>query len=1225
MTALRIGIPVIGGPHWMAGVTYVEMLARSAQYIDPSRRPELHLVADPASLPHVELHLPFLSLFKGILLLLPPGMDAGPFRSSVLTICMGREELFRNIDFYYPVIGDAWEQCAASWIPDFQHRLLPDFFSAEERAQRDAAFGRVARQAGTVVLSSERVKRDFERFYPESTARTHVLRFFSFTGSPLPGDARETARKYGLPERYLLCCNQFWMHKDHATLFKAIARLRQSGADVPVVCTGSTSDYRSSGYFDSLRGLLDSLGIADRVTILGMIPREDQIQIIRRSCALVQPSLFEGWSSIVEDAKSLGKTIFLSDLDVHKEQAPSDGRFFKAGDPASLAQALANGFPSLSPGPDLRGEAQARSELDGRMLAFGEAFLAMAESTVRSFSGPPPSAEPISRTSRDPAPPAPSATSVAPPSAVPSPAAPASSSLAADLDRAEQAYREGRPEDAESLALDALKENPADARALNTLGVVQYATGRKDKARRSFLEAIKADPGYADACLNLADSLEEADLHAEALGLCYRYLDQRPDHDAMLARAASLEEALADRLLSKSLIRDLNYVKKPYRVTALVSTYKSEAFMQECLEDLEGQTMAADLEIVVVDAASPEGEGAIVEAFQRRYTNIRYIRTPERIGIYPAWNLAVRASSGAFLTPFSTNDRLNPEAYAILHKALLDDPDAVLVYGDSHLTDHPHQAWGRHIPSSSDNGVFQWPDYDFEDLMTYCRVGPHPMWRREAHRQVGYFDGRYRAIGDQDFWLRLGIKHKLLHIPVFTGIAWITKDSLSGDQAAVNEIVGIHAKHTKAYLIRLRTRLMGKAEKAASPEEGVAARASAPEAVGLRGPVAEEAGRGSRIKVTAIVSTYKSERFMRGVLVDLTGQTLFRSGAMEIVVVDSGSPENEGAIVETFIAAHPDTVRYFRTERETLYAAWNRAVKLSRGRYLVAANTDDRHAPDAFERMADALDRTPVGLVYTDALLTSGENETFARNGATRVWKLPDFSIRQALADCPFGCLVMWRKELHDKVGDFDPTFRIAGDYEFFLRAALASGARHLDQALCLYFESSKNLSYGDQDAVNREVNSFLPRYRRDVPLAAIYPFLHSDSSPAALAAARVDLASLFLHPLARVGAAEAEHHLRAAQAAVGKAPEISGNLFVALVEQQRFEEAKDILVDLECNHPQHAARIVADLGAKPPVRTLFRLAHPGLTALAPVAFAEHARLPLTAYPGLAGKEGVHA
>ena len=42
-------------------------------------------------------------------------------------------ELFKEIDFYYPVQANVWPNvCSASWIPDFQHIYLPEFFSPDE-------------------------------------------------------------------------------------------------------------------------------------------------------------------------------------------------------------------------------------------------------------------------------------------------------------------------------------------------------------------------------------------------------------------------------------------------------------------------------------------------------------------------------------------------------------------------------------------------------------------------------------------------------------------------------------------------------------------------------------------------------------------------------------------------------------------------------------------------------------------------------------------------------------------------------------------------------------------------------------------------------------------------------------------------------------------------------------------------------------------------------------
>jgi glycosyltransferase involved in cell wall biosynthesis len=375
-------------------------------------------------------------------------------------------------------------------------------------------------------------------------------------------------------------------------------------------------------------------------------------------------------------------------------------------------------------------------------------------------------------------------------------------------EQAEKLFLTGMKQEAETLLENALVRMPGSAKIMNDLGAVLHARGDKTRARKLFLEAIRTDERNVEAALNLGDSLVEAGLKDDALGLYYRYLDFTPDDKDLLLAAGHLEEEMADRRHRTGTVRDLNYRPGPYRVSALVSTYNSADFIRECLEDLEGQTIARDLEIIVVDAASPGKEDQIVEEFQRQFTNIRYIRTSERIGIYPAWNLAIRVSSGQFMTPMSTNDRLAPDAYEKLIKTLEENPKAALAYGDTYLTSIPHEVFGRHTPASVYGGAFQWPAYSYEDLLVSCRVGPHPMWKKSIHSEIGYFDGRYAAIGDQDFWLRLAINHPLIHFPVFTGLAWITKDSLSGQGSSMEEILDIHTKHTAAYLERVRQHIL---------------------------------------------------------------------------------------------------------------------------------------------------------------------------------------------------------------------------------------------------------------------------------------------------------------------------------------------------------------------------------------------------------------------------------
>ena len=61
---------------------------------------------------------------------------------------------------------------------------------------------------------------------------------------------------------------------------------------------------------------------------LGTVTFKEVLSLIYHSVAVIQPSKFEGRSSTVEQAKSMGKKIILSNIDIHKEQNPLRGKYF---------------------------------------------------------------------------------------------------------------------------------------------------------------------------------------------------------------------------------------------------------------------------------------------------------------------------------------------------------------------------------------------------------------------------------------------------------------------------------------------------------------------------------------------------------------------------------------------------------------------------------------------------------------------------------------------------------------------------------------------------------------------------------------------------------------------------------------------------------------------------------------------------------------------------------
>ena len=126
----------------------------------------------------------------------------------------------------------------------------------------------------------------------------------------------------------------------------ALTILKKRDFDVVVAATGSTEDPREPDYFKSIMTEVEDHGLGTNFRYLGMIPLDHVYALMRTSTALINPSRFEGWSTTVEEAKSFGVPMILSDIDVHREQTGGASRYFGVDDPEALADHLSDAFSS---------------------------------------------------------------------------------------------------------------------------------------------------------------------------------------------------------------------------------------------------------------------------------------------------------------------------------------------------------------------------------------------------------------------------------------------------------------------------------------------------------------------------------------------------------------------------------------------------------------------------------------------------------------------------------------------------------------------------------------------------------------------------------------------------------------------------------------------------------------------------------------------------------------
>ncbi len=265
------------------------------------------------------------------------------------------------------------------WVPffnDLQHKYYPEYFSEGSRRFRDREARRLLESTRDVVVSSVAVKEDIDRFCPGHGCSVHPIPFAAPGPRYDPGpDHMSLRERYGVNGTYFVVMNQFWRHKNHMVVLKALAELKARGElDFQVVFTGKAEDRRFPEYYPGLLRFIEDEGLGEFVKMVGFIPKKDQIGLLYGARALVQPTLFEGGAGGLAsiDAASYGVPVLLSDIPVNHHVEGVEMEFFRPDDARGLAQMMLarseqeRRVPSMEELKErsLKGEARLRDFID---------------------------------------------------------------------------------------------------------------------------------------------------------------------------------------------------------------------------------------------------------------------------------------------------------------------------------------------------------------------------------------------------------------------------------------------------------------------------------------------------------------------------------------------------------------------------------------------------------------------------------------------------------------------------------------------------------------------------------------------------------------------------------------------------------------------------------------------------------------------------------------------
>jgi len=225
------------------------------------------------------------------------------------------------------------------------------------------------------------------------------------------------------------------------------------------------------------------------------------------------------------------------------------------------------------------------------------------------------------------------------------------------------------------------------------------------------------------------------------------------------------------------------------------------------------------------------------------------------------------------------------------------------------------------------------------------------------------------------------------------------------------------------------------------------------------------------IKTSIITSLYNSSKYLEPFFLNFLEITNLNQ--VELIIIHNDPQEAEKEIIQKYSKEVPNLI-YKQVPLEGLYNSWNRAIRISNGKYIAMWSVDDRRVPDSLEKQAEILDYD------SDCMIVSGNYYKVSEYGDTiGILKKDPILKRKMNGITKFnnGCFLMWRKKVHNTAGYFDEQLKIIGDHDFWIRVSLLHKVKSIDEILGYYLRNNEGISKLSIKDNNKELNVVKFRY----------------------------------------------------------------------------------------------------------------------------------------------------
>ncbi len=174
------------------------------------------------------------------------------------------------------------------------------------------------------------------------------------------------------------------------------------------------------------------------------------------------------------------------------------------------------------------------------------------------------------------------------------------------------------------------------------------------------------------------------------------------------------------------------------RFTVVVPVHKVQGYLHACLDSVLEQSYR-DIEVIAVDDRSPDGCGAILDAYAARDERVRVLHLPENVGLGRARNAALPHASGDYLLFLDSDDTLTRGALRALADRLDEtgDPDVLVFdYARAHWWGGTRRNVLAHVLADNAGGTFTAAEHP--EILDLLMVVWNKAYRRDFVEREGF-------------------------------------------------------------------------------------------------------------------------------------------------------------------------------------------------------------------------------------------------------------------------------------------------------------------------------------------------------------------------------------------------------------------------------------------------------------------------------------------------------